>query len=403
MGLKYNAQDSQRFISALKNNLFQCRQVIAQIKSGTKHLISSLGDGTNLSGAAYNAGQGLFTEVMYPTTEQFDRALDDLDSDISRYLSAEDSVSSYGDLDEDDLKEQHKQKQEQKELLENQQTYYMDLAYSNPSLYDAMMAAARNLQQMIDEIERQIQELEKQLTALQEFEYQTSPLFKDSLDAFGKIVQGISAISAIVTDASGNYSTSGLDMSWLTKLKQEKFDSKTGADKSLEEAVSELGLSDETLAYWKKEMKSELKNIPKSQWNDKIKEAAANLKFDKDGNILQIGPFQQGVIVLKNGIYDEALTDRANKEYDAENWERAKESFGQLLAGGASMIGGALLDLGGVAVMTGGSGLTLTGAGAAVGVPLLSGAVSMEGVGTAAVIAGSATVGSALSKINVPV
>ncbi|GAB2027277.1 hypothetical protein [Lactovum odontotermitis] len=47
------------------------------------------------------------------------------------------------------------------------------------------------------------------------------------------------------------------------------------------------------------------------------------------------------------------------------------------------MIGGALLDL--------------------VGVPLLSGAVSMEGVGTAAVIAGSATVGSALSKINVPV
>ncbi|WP_460017782.1 hypothetical protein, partial [Lactovum odontotermitis] len=42
-------------------------------------------------------------------------------------------------------------------------------------------------------------------------------------------------------------------------------------------------------------------------------------------------------------------------------------------------------------------------AGAAVGVPLLSGAVSMEGVGTAAVIAGSATVGSALSKINVPV
>ncbi|GAB2025519.1 hypothetical protein [Lactovum odontotermitis] len=47
------------------------------------------------------------------------------------------------------------------------------------------------------------------------------------------------------------------------------------------------------------------------------------------------------------------------------------------------MIGGALLDL--------------------VGVPLLSGAVSMEGVGTAAVIAGSATVGSALSKMNVPV
>ncbi|GAB2025521.1 hypothetical protein [Lactovum odontotermitis] len=67
------------------------------------------------------------------------------------------------------------------------------------------------------------------------------------------------------------------------------------------------------------------------------------------------------------------------------------------------MIGGALLGLGGAAVMTGGSGLTLTGAGAAVGVPLLSGAVSMEGVGTAAVIAGSATVGSALSKINVPV
>ncbi|MDR0299087.1 MAG: hypothetical protein LBI13_03275 [Streptococcaceae bacterium] len=400
MGLRYNFLDSQLFVTALKSNMSQCRTVNGQIKHGTNYLISSLGDGTGLSGAAYTAGEGLFTEVMYPTTNQFEAALDDVQSDLNRYLSAENSVYQYGDLNEDDLKEQINQKQEQIADLENQKQYYENMAYGNPAFYSSMIAAAKNIQNVINETERQLNDLQKQLSALEDFEYQTSPLFQDSLTAFSDIVRGITAINNITVDSSGNYYTNGADMSWLTMLENQGFDSESGEDKALEKAVSKLGLDDEARAYWEKEMKSELKNIPKSQWNAKIKEAAANLQFDADGNILQIGPFQQGIIVLKNGVYDETLTEQANKEIDSERWEAVRDSFTQLLVGGLTMLGGGLLDLAGVAVITGGAGFTLTGAGAVVGTPAIAGGVALEGVGTGALITGGATVGNVLSRIN---
>ena len=399
MGLKYHALDSQLFVTAIKSNVQQSLEVTDSLRNGSQHLIHSLGAGTELSGAAYTAGKGLFTDVINPSTVQFHRVIEDVQSDLDAYTSAENEVVQYGDLDEEDLKQQISIKQEQKAQLEQMQQVYANVTASGVIAPAGMDFGT--LQQAINEIERQIYDLQKQLTALENFEYQTAPLFKDSLGAFHAIVQGIAVINQITTDASGHYFTHGADMGWLSTLEHEKLDSESGSEQALEAAVSNLGLTPDAIEYWEKEMQDELKNVPKDQWNAKIKEAVQNLKFDDNGNILQIGAFQQGVLVLKNGVYDKALTELANKELDNENWGAFKDNLAQLGFGLGTMLSGGLLAVGGGMMTLGGGGFSLTGAGAPVGAPVLAGGVSLAKVGGATAVSGAGIAGNALSKMNV--
>ncbi|MDR0298612.1 MAG: LXG domain-containing protein [Streptococcaceae bacterium] len=373
MGLKYNALDSQLFVDAIKSNAQQGLEIIGQVDHGNQHLVNSLGNGTGLSGAAYTAGEGLIREIVVPATSQFRSAIEDVLSDVSAYQSAENSVYQYGDLDEDDLEEQINNKKVQKSSFKNQIEYYTEMAYSNPALYDSMMSAARRAQQLLDETERQLNDLQKQLTALQEFEYQTSSLFKDSLTAFSDIVKGISALNGITVDASGYYYTNGADMSWLTKLEDKRFSSHENNEYDFIENNSlDLGLPDDAQKYYDILAKQELKGIPFDEWAKKLDELKQSLYYDNDGNILQILPFNvgdgSGLMVMKNGKYDSELTNLANEEQNTANWQAFKDNSAELLTGLGTALSGVLLgtaDFGGT-VFSGGS-LALVGVSEAVG------------------------------------
>lgn len=229
MGLKYNALTSQLFTQGIRTNVQQAYEILDVATRGSEQVVNSIGAGTSLDSVSYNAGKGLFSEVINPAEAQFKRVVEDIQNDLNAYLSAENSVIGYGNLDEDDLNQQISFKQTKKQHLEEMQRLYNDLSggmIAPPGLDYA------TLQQAINEIDRQIYDLQKQVKALQEFQQNTQNLFRDSLDAQAQIVQGISALSQIITDSSGNYFLNGASMKWLSNLKGEEYSSDLYNDKS---------------------------------------------------------------------------------------------------------------------------------------------------------------------------
>ena len=73
MGVKYSSQESQELIQAMTNNLQVANEVTDRLSSG----ISSLDSG-ELSGAAYTAGKGLFTDIIIPSIKKLQAAIDDI-------------------------------------------------------------------------------------------------------------------------------------------------------------------------------------------------------------------------------------------------------------------------------------------------------------------------------------
>ena len=119
MGVKYSAQESQELIQAMMNNLRVANEVTDRLSSGCDHLISSLDSG-ELTGAAYTAGKGLFTEIIIPSIKKLQAAIDDIQLELTSYKDADAQVSGYGDLDLDQLKELKKLREEQLAIVEAQ-------------------------------------------------------------------------------------------------------------------------------------------------------------------------------------------------------------------------------------------------------------------------------------------
>lgn len=61
MGLRYLSSDSSGMKSNLRQSLSQGKQTVQDLKSGSQQLVNAI-DGKTLSGAAYTAGKGLFSD-----------------------------------------------------------------------------------------------------------------------------------------------------------------------------------------------------------------------------------------------------------------------------------------------------------------------------------------------------
>ncbi|MDT0015690.1 T7SS effector LXG polymorphic toxin [Listeria swaminathanii] len=105
MGLIYSSGDSEQLIEALSKNLASGKDVITQLKAGSKKIIKAV-DGRTLSGAAYTAGKDLFANLVLPTIEKVTSACDTIEQELHRYQLSNSIVSSEGYLDEDNLKQQ---------------------------------------------------------------------------------------------------------------------------------------------------------------------------------------------------------------------------------------------------------------------------------------------------------
>ena len=337
MGVKYSAQESQELIQAMTNNLQVANEVTDRLSSGCDHLISSLDSG-ELTGAAYTAGKGLFTEIIIPSIKKLQAAIDDIQLELTSYKNADAQVSGYGDLDLDQLKELKKLREEQLveaqiQARENWLNQIKDLFTLN---WGKAFSEKTILYNTKSQIESGIQDLEDKIEKLEFFVSEVSQYFSDSLEVLGLAIQGATQLSKVIVDSDGNYYADGLDMSWVQKMKDVKIVSHAKRDfqdsetRAINKASRDMMLSEDGDAYYRAELKKRLKGHDKSEWDKIIDDYNHTLKIDETGNIIDIYPFEQGYVVSKNGKYDADYTHLVNKKFDelkAQNFEANSVEF----------------------------------------------------------------------------
>jgi len=289
MGVKYSAQESQELIQAMTNNLLVANEVTDRLSSGCDHLISSLDSG-ELTGAAYTAGKGLFTDIIIPSIKKLQAAIDDIQLELISYKNADAQVSGYGDLDLDQLKELKKLREEQLAIVEAQIQARENWLNEIKDLYTLNWGTAFSEKTILyntkSQIESGIQDLEDKIEKLEFFVSQVSQYFNDSLEVLSLAIQGATQLSEIIVDSDGNYSADGVDMSWVQKMKDVKIVSHAKRDfqdsetRAINKASRDMMLSEDGDAYYRAELKKRLKGHDKSEW-DKITTTITLLRLTK--------------------------------------------------------------------------------------------------------------------------
>ena len=339
MGVKYSAQESQELIQAMTNNLQVANEVTDRLSSGCDHLISSLDSG-ELTGAAYTAGKGLFTEIIIPSIKKLQAAIDDIQLELTSYKNADAQVSGYGDLDLDQLKELKKLREEQLAIVEAQIQARENWLNQIKDFFTLNWGKAFSEKTILyntkSQIESGIQDLDDKIEKLEFFVSEVSQYFSDSLEVLSLAIQGATQLSKVIVDSDGNYYADGLDMSWVQKMKDVKIVSHAKRDfqdsetRAINKASRDMMLSDDGDAYYRAELKKRLKGHDKSEWDKIIDDYNHTLKIDETGNIIEIHSLEQGYVVLKNGKYDADYTHLVNKKLDelkAQNFEANSVEF----------------------------------------------------------------------------
>ncbi|EOX2685991.1 T7SS effector LXG polymorphic toxin [Enterococcus faecalis] len=223
MGLIYSSSDSSAMMRALSSNLAVARTTTSELTAGCQQLIAAI-DGHTLSGAAYNAGKGLFSELVIPTIHRMTAAVDNVQSDLAKYSAADAFIASEGFLDEDKLKLKIKIMKANQQLLHDSAREVAMLAHSHPipGIYELLQNAQRTFIKMAESMQQDIDKLHKQIQKLNEFDRQTKNLFATSLEEMQLATQGILVLNETTVKNNGLYTLpSGVDKSYFTEIKKD--------------------------------------------------------------------------------------------------------------------------------------------------------------------------------------
>ncbi len=206
MGLIYSSSDSEKLVQALSRNLASGEEAIAQLKVGSQKIIEAV-DGHMLSGAAYTAGKGLFAELILPTIEKVANACGKVAQELQKYQTADLIVSSEGYLDEDLLREQIETKEKMKMSMDTTASVLNVLM--NTSAAAASFNTAQNRKRELDwmsaDLQQDIDELQKKIDKLYEFDKQTKDLFSTSLDELKLAMQDVMLLNNVTVNSDGTY------------------------------------------------------------------------------------------------------------------------------------------------------------------------------------------------------
>ncbi|WP_413488490.1 T7SS effector LXG polymorphic toxin [Carnobacterium divergens] len=226
MGLVYSSGDSSSLMSALSSNLATAKSTVSELKSGSQRLTAAV-DGRTLSGAAYNAGKGLFSELILPTIGRVTTSMDGIQNDLVNYTGANAAISSEGYLNEDNLKLQIQLMKASKSALTASADTFKNLATVSPipGLKDMLNHAQERLNRMANSMQDDIDKLQKKIKKLHDFSNQTNGLFSNSLNEMKIAMQGVLVLSGTTINSDGSYSLpSGTDKSWFNSLQDKKSD-----------------------------------------------------------------------------------------------------------------------------------------------------------------------------------
>lgn len=222
MGIKYSSSESSSLIEAMNSNIEIANEITDRLSSGSDHLISVLESG-KLQGAAYTAGKNLFSEIIIPSIKKLQSAIDDIQTELSSYKSADAVISGFGELDLDDLKTQKEAREKQLEEVKSQIKENEKLRSIIGALGTGNLGNHFSENNALHELEYQLQmgidELKDKIEKLEWFAAQVSQYFSDSLQVLSLAIQGATQLSKIIVDNNGNYYVDGVDMTWFDKMK----------------------------------------------------------------------------------------------------------------------------------------------------------------------------------------
>lgn len=229
----YDSIDSDNLMNAMSANLKNAKELFSRLTKGSAHLVEVVDSGV-LSSAANTAGRDLFKTYIDPMIQNLSNAIDDIESDLTSYRTAEGMARQHeSHLDEELLKKQlnatknlirlvQKKIDDDKDLIKNLQL----AAHGNFSEIGDNLGNLPGLNAQLDNLEHSKNLYEQQIEALKTFESSTTTLFTDSLQAFKYALQGVDVINQTKASADGSISfAAGTKNTWLDNLKKQKYDS----------------------------------------------------------------------------------------------------------------------------------------------------------------------------------
>lgn len=244
MGIKYSSSESSSLIEAMNSNIEIANEITDRLSSGSDHLISVLESG-KLQGAAYTAGKNLFSEIIIPSIKKLQSAIDDVQTELSSYKSADAVISGFGELDLDDLETQKETREKQlaevkTQIRENEKFLSLTGALITGKLGDHI-SKNNALHELEYQLQMGIDELKDKIEKLEWFVLQVSQYFSDSLQVLSLAIQGATQLSKIIVDNNGNYYVDGVDMTWFDKMKEQKIETlKYDSSKEIQKILVKL-------------------------------------------------------------------------------------------------------------------------------------------------------------------
>lgn len=293
MGLKYSSADSSKMMSALSGNLSAARSTISELQAGSRQVVAAV-DGKLLSGAAYTAGKGLFSELILPTIDRVTTAIERVQADLTKYTGANGFIQGEAFLDEDILKRQIRQLKTSQSRVTSSARQFKKLASSSnlPGLSNALKSTQRRLERMAMSLQDDIDKLEEKVKKLQNFASQTNGLFSNSLNELKIAMQAVVVLGDTKVNSDGSYSLpAGIDKSWFNQLKggssnSEGYGLKEGTGDFLKEMTPKEFAKESIVAALEateKKVLKEGKNVGRS-WAAKLQPRSSLGTFVKETN-----------------------------------------------------------------------------------------------------------------------
>jgi len=213
MGLVYHPAESKELIDALEYNIQVAREIIEKLQRANKQLMTAL-DRKTLVGAAYNAGKGMFGELIIPTVNKTTEAVVMLTDQLNRYKMADNEVRNEL-LDEDLLNEELELFRQQEAELWRKIDYcelmmrrYVDNDKMQ-NLYVSYKDTYQTQKDLLPTLEENIRNTENKLRQLYDFNDTVNNVFEGSVCAFETMMSGMALIKNSVVDKQGGFSLKG--------------------------------------------------------------------------------------------------------------------------------------------------------------------------------------------------
>ena len=222
MGLIYSSSDANNVITTLNTNVSIANSIVEQLNAGSQRLVAAI-DGHTLSGAAYTAGKGLFSEIIIPAINRVSTAITNVQNDLTKFSVANSYISDEGYLDEDNLRKQLTILQHSKSSLENAAHVIGTLAnIPVPAIAELLRDQQRNFLRRAESYQKDITRVKKKIQKLTEFDAKTKGLFQSSLDDFQLAMQAVMVLNEMTINPDGSYLfPKGTDISCFFKVKKD--------------------------------------------------------------------------------------------------------------------------------------------------------------------------------------